>query len=169
MYGPIRAKDGGGQAQPARRQIGGRIIAKDEKRKSKEGAQEFRHVRAKKGAKHTSGHNAEQRDHHDKLKVVDRDTAVSITERLQKADLLALECNEPGEREIDEKSGHQQEDRRQRAAHVVEHVELVIEPRVGRLVLASIRRTAPVRLENYVEPLDDILFRGVAEELEADR
>ena len=84
------------------------------------------------------------------------DAAIGVAQRLQEADLLALERDQPGQSEIDEEGGHQQEDRRQRAAHVVEHVELMIEPGMRGLILPAVGRLPAVRVEQSVEPRDHL-------------
>ena len=76
---------------------------------------------------------------------------VPVTQRLEQPDLLALERDKPAEREIDQECRNQQEDRRQRAAHVVEHIELVVEPGVRGLVLAPVGRPPAVAVEQGIE------------------
>ena len=92
-------------------------------------------------------------DERDEFQVVQHDAAVAIAQGFQKPDLLALQRHQPAEREIDEKCRHQKENRRQRAAHIVEHVELVVEPGMRGLILAAVGRLPAIALEQRIEPL----------------
>ena len=94
---------------------------------------------------------------------------IAVSYCLEKADLLALKLYDPTQRKIDEKSGYQEKNRRQRAAHVVQHVEFVIEEGMGYLVLPTACGGPPVGFEQRIEPCSHLTFRGIAQQLDRDR
>ncbi|MHC2949709.1 hypothetical protein [Bradyrhizobium diazoefficiens] len=94
------------------------------------------------------------------------DAAVRVAQCLQEADLLALQSDQPAEGEIDQERGYQKEDRRQRAAHVVEHVEFMIEPGVRGLVLPPVGRLAAVGIEQGIQLQDDLALGGAGLQLD---
>ena len=117
---------------------------------------------AEPGAGDAADDNARHGDGKHQLEIMDGDGRISIADRLQQADLLAFERDQPAEREIDQEGGEEKEDRRQRAAHIAEHVERVIEKGVRGLVLRAIGRRAAITIQQGIELLDDLALGGRA-------
>ncbi len=82
--------------------------------------------------------------------------AAAIAHRLQKPDLAPLERDQPREGHVDEEGRHDEEDRRQHAAHGAKLLKLGIEEGVRDLIGAPMRAPPAVALEDGVEPVDDV-------------
>ena len=108
-------------------------------------------------------------DHKDELEVMRGDGPIAVPQRLEQADLFAFERNKPRERQIDEECRYEQENRRQRAAHVVEHVEFVVEEGVRGLVLATVSGATTVAIQDLIDVANNVGLRGTPEQLDRER
>src|SRR6266511_4210794 len=98
------------------------------------------------------------------LDIVKDDGAVAISQRLHQPNLFALQCHKPAEREIHKKRRDQEEDWRQRPAHVAQHVELVVDPCVGGLIFPAVSGPSAISVEQCVELGNYVPLRGIAQE-----
>src|SRR6266567_4813611 len=120
----------------------------------KEVAEELRNEHAEPGADNAADQDTERYDRENKLDIVGDDCAIGVSDSLQQSNLLSLKRNKACQRQIDQERRYQQEDRRQRAAHVAEHVEFVINPGVRGLILPPVGSATAILIEEGVEPHD---------------
>src|SRR5215467_10943096 len=129
---------------------------------------ELRNVGAEPGSGRAADHDAEDGDDYDEFDVVPRDAKAAVSKRLQQADLLAFKRDNTAKCQIDEKGGNQEKNRRQRTAHVPQHVEPMVDIGMRILVSAAIGGLPAVGIEQRVELLDDLGLRCVTQQLDLD-
>jgi hypothetical protein len=93
----------------------------------------------------------------------------SVAQRLQKADLLAFERDNAAEREIDQECRHQKKHRRERAAHVSEHIESMVEICVRDLISSPVGSLSAVMIDQRIQALDHLALRSISQQPEVDR
>ncbi len=84
-------------------------------------------------------------------------------------EVLALQRDEPGERNVYEEGGDQQEDRRNHLGHGFELIQLRIDKGMGLLIFAAIRPRAAIALQYVIKLLDDLRFLSIAQQFEGNR
>lgn len=82
--------------------------------------------------------------------------------------MLPFQRDESIEREIDEEYRDQEEDRRQREAHVPEHIEPMIDIAVRYLIFARIGCLTTIAVEQRVKLSDYFSLGGIAQQPEID-
>src|SRR5260370_29918876 len=97
-----------------------------------------------------------------------RDGGAAVSKRLQQADLFALERDNPAKCQIDQECSHQEINRRQRATHVPQHIETMLDIGVRVLVSAAVCGLPAIGVEQRVELLDDLGLRCVPQQLDLD-
>jgi hypothetical protein len=103
--------------------------------------------------------DADDGDSDDELDVMAGDSEVAVADRLHEPDLFALQRHQPGHRHIDQEGSDKKKDRRQRAAHVAQHVEHMVEPGMRCLILAAVGGPPAIALEKPVEAADHLRAR----------
>ena len=99
---------------------------------------------------------------------MERDRGVGIAESLQHADLVALQADDAGEHDVEEKGRDREEDRRRDDRHGAKLLELAGDEEVRDLVLAAIGAGAAIGPDQVVEPVDHLGLVGAARQLERD-
>ena len=89
------------------------------------------------------------------LQVVSTNSEVGVSEGFEQPDWTALRFYEPGDRQVQEKHRHGQEDRRNDTRRHGQLVELVLEEGMGRMILAPIGADASIPVEHLVDPVDE--------------
>ncbi len=125
-----------------------------QRRKAEEDRVEIHEPLAHEPAADAADDRAEHDDHERELQIVPADGRRRIAERLQLGDLLALQTDEPRQHRVDHEGGDAQEDDGIGDGERMQHAQLVVEARGGRMIPARVGADGPVVAQQAVDLLD---------------
>src|SRR6516225_7595321 len=102
-------------------------LSENQKREMCNVAIKLCNVAAEPGSGCAADHDTNDGDDHDEFDVMPCDGKAAISKRLQQADLLAFERDNPSKCQVDQEGSHQEKNRRQRAAHIPQHFEAMLD------------------------------------------
>src|SRR6516164_3976990 len=122
------ACDPGEQTQETTPDIDIRTLGEDKKRKVNKAPVHPGDKRAKPCARDTANDGTDRNERDHKFEIVRGNGDISVAQRFEQPDLLALQRDHPIKPLVDEECGDEQEYRRHCAAHISEHVEAMLAP-----------------------------------------
>ena len=167
--GSQRADHRRDQRDDPRSRVDVRVVLEEQEREVEEVGVEARQPVAEPCARKKAQHDPNAGDSQHELHVVAGDGGRTIADRLQQADLLALQRDQAHQRHVDEERRHQEEDRRDHPAQGVELLELGVQEGMGELVLAAVGAGAAIAGEQTVQLLDHAGLGGARQQLQAHR
>ncbi|GKT08732.1 hypothetical protein DSTSK_20370 [Desulforhabdus sp. TSK] len=120
----------------------------------------YSHARSQQGAP--------RRDGEGELQVMESDFKPAVPESLQGGDLLALGVDEAREDDMDDESSDRQEDGGRDDAHAAQLLHFVGDQPVRELILPAVGPQPPVRLDEVIQPVQNLGLQGAGHEGEAD-
>ena len=125
-----RAEHCGGYADRRGNDVGARCSVKDQEGKGIEARVHDCHTAAQPGTDDGTDNDPDDGDDQHELDIVRRHRRAAVAERLEEADLFALERDHAREGHVYEKRRHQQEDRREDPRHALQLRQLAVEESV---------------------------------------
>ncbi len=104
--------------------------------------------------------DADADDQQHQLDVMQPDREIAVTEGLERGDLLALQTDQAADDDVEQKRGDAEKNHRENGGGGLLLFQLLGQEAARQLVLARVGADASVRLQEFVEPVDDVLFVG---------
>ena len=155
-HGLERSRDSGEDRDQPGNDVDVRVMAKNQEREVEKIAVKARETFSHPRTRDIPNGDADQRYGEHDLDVMGGDRHRSIPKGLEKPDLLPFQRNHARQRDVDEESRHQQEDRRHDPPERVELSQLGVQKGMGELILARRRARAPIARQQVVELLDEL-------------